>query len=185
MQNTSTWFALKNFNMHKAKILIFDNKITVATAQFVVLFGVAVIAPLFGQQLVTGTIVNFILFVAVFLLGAKSAVLISLFPSLIALSVGILPLILTPIIPFIIMSNIILVLVFKIFSKKDYWSAVIFASIAKFGFLSIVSFLVVSFSKSFLPFVGIIGGMQLITSLSGGLMAILFINSIRKNETKK
>jgi len=179
MQNTSVWFALKNFNMGKTKILTFDNKITIAVAQFIILFGIAVIAPLFGQQLVTGTIVNFILFVAVFLLGAKSAILIGLFPSLIALGVGILPLILFPIIPFIIASNILLILVFKIFSKINYWFAVISASIAKFVFLTIIGFLFISLSKNFLPLLGIISGMQLITSLSGGLMAVLFIHAIR------
>jgi len=171
--------------MNKTKILTLNNKAIVTTAQFVILFSTAIIAPLFGQQLITGTIVNFVLFATVFLLGTKNAILISLFPSLIALGVGILPLTLAPIIPFIIVSNIILVLVFEILSRTNYWLAVIFASIAKFVFLTIVSFLIISFSKIFLPFVGIISGMQLITSLSGGLMAILFINTIWKNKIKK
>jgi len=171
--------------MNRTRILIFNNTAVVAIVQFTVLFGVAVIAPLFGQQLIAGTVVNFILFISVFLLGAKSAILISLFPSLIALNVGILPSILIPIIPFIIASNIVLIMVFEVFRRTNHWSAMIFASVAKFLFLTIIGFLIVSFLKNLSPFISIIGGIQLITSLSGGLIAILFINTIWKNKIKK
>lgn len=171
--------------MNKVKILIFDDKITVATIQFVGLFSVAVIAPLFGHQLITGTVVNFILFITVFLLGIESATLISLFPSLIALGTGILPLTLAPIIPFIIASNIILIMVFKGLSKTNLWSAMISASITKFAFLTIVGLFAASFSGGFSSFITLINGTQLITSLSGGLGAILFIQILWKNKIKK
>ncbi len=175
MQNTSTGLALKRL----------DSKTAVAIIQFTVLFGIAVVAPLFGEQLITGTIVNFILFVSVFLLGTRSAILISLFPSLIALGVGILPSILIPIIPFIIVSNVLLIMTFGVLSKTNYWFAIVFASVAKFLFLTIIGFLAISSFKTLLPFINIIGGTQLITSLSGGLITILFINVIWKNKTKK
>ena len=79
---------------------------TIASIQFIALVGVATIAPLFHQQWVTGPIVNAMFIMAVALLGVQNAILLCLLPSTIALSVGLLPAILAPVIPFIIISNV-------------------------------------------------------------------------------
>jgi len=61
----------------------------------------AVVAPLFGQQLVTGTIVNATLFLAVMLAGLRGAAAVAVVPSLIALAVGTLPAVMAVMVPYI------------------------------------------------------------------------------------
>ena len=85
-----------------------------------ILVGAAALAPLLHSQLVTGTIVNATLFVAAMTLGFGAAAAIAAFPSLIALGVGNLPLMMAPLIPLIIVSNIVLIGVFMILKKYSY-----------------------------------------------------------------
>jgi len=82
-----------------------------AMTQFLSLAGVATILPFFIHlQWVTGPIVNAILIIALFLVGIRSALVICLLPSLMALSGGLLPAILAPVVPFIMIGNVIFVL---------------------------------------------------------------------------
>lgn len=82
-----------------------------AIAQFLSLAAVATLLPFFLHlQWVTGPIVNAILIIALFLVGIRSALVICLLPSLMALSGGLLPAILAPVVPFIMLGNVILVL---------------------------------------------------------------------------
>jgi len=85
-------------------------------AKFILLLALAIGAPVLGihSQWITGSIVNMVLILSVFLVGVRGAVLIGLLPSTIALGTGLLPAALAPMLPFIIISNIILVLVFSI-----------------------------------------------------------------------
>ena len=107
--------------MNQIKTLVFKKETGLILAQFASLVGIATLAPLLGQQAITGSIVNATLFISVMLLGVQGAVLIGLVPSLLALSVGLLPSILAPMIPFIIMGNILLVIVFNHFKERSYW----------------------------------------------------------------
>ena len=122
--------------------IILRKKIIVNAIGFVALVTVATIAPLFRLQPITGPIVNATLFIAVALLGAKNAILIGLLPSVIALSAGLLPAVLAPMIPFIMLSNAILIVVFGYLRKKNYWLAIVSASVLKFFFLFSVSSIV-------------------------------------------
>ncbi|HCP60545.1 MAG TPA: iron hydrogenase, partial [Dehalococcoidia bacterium] len=76
-----------------------------AVITFVVLLGIATVAPLSGSQFITGPIVNATLLIAVALLGMRDGILIGLIPSTIALATGLLPAVLAPMIPFIIVGN--------------------------------------------------------------------------------
>jgi hypothetical protein len=109
--------------------------IFVYAAKFTVLLGLAIAAPFLNFQAVTGTIVNATLIVAVAILGKKEAIAIGIFPSLISIVAGLLVPAAVPLIPFIILSNVILIFVFDFLRKKNYWRGVIFGSILKFSFL--------------------------------------------------
>jgi riboflavin transporter len=90
-------------------------------AKFILLLGLAIGAPILGihSQWITGPIVNAALILSVFLVGVRGAVLIGLLPSTIALGVGLLPAPLAAMVPFIIISNIILVFVISFFRHSD------------------------------------------------------------------
>jgi len=121
---------------------------TKALVSFIALSGAATILPFFIHvQLLTGPIINAIFVLALFLVGIRSALVICLIPSLMALSGGLLPAILAPVTPFIMIGNAIFVLVIDWFynnakdSNKGYWLGVILGAVLKFTFL----FLSVSF----------------------------------------
>jgi len=151
--------------------------------QFTILVGIATLAPLLRQQSITGSIVNASLLIAAVLLEAQNAILVGLIPSLIALSVGLLPSVLAPMIPFIMTGNTILILVFHYFRKRNYWLGVILASVLKFLFLLGTSSVVISLliKKETAPKVAMMMNWpQLFTALAGGLIAYLFLKSIKK-----
>ncbi len=100
------------------------------------------LAPLAGNQYVTGPLVNATLFLSAALLGPQAAVMVGLFPSLIALSVGLLPAVLAPMVPFIMTANALLIASFSLLRKRNSWLAAISASFLKFLFLSASSFAV-------------------------------------------
>jgi hypothetical protein len=124
--------------MSKIKTLIWSEKNQIAW-QFLALLSLTILAPLFRQQIITGSLVNAALFITTAKLGKKWGVLIAVVPSIIALSTGILPLVLAPFIPYIMISNIILVLVFDFLKNKNQEIAILGASFLKFAFLFICS----------------------------------------------
>jgi len=173
----------KKKNMNQIKTLTIKREIVFALIQFTVLVGVATMAPLLGQQSITGSIVNAVLFITVIVLGLPAAILAGLIPSLIALSVGLLPSILAPMIPFIMVGNITLVLVFNYLKDRNYWLGMISASILKFLFLFGTSSIMVNLilKKEIAQKMAIIMGLpQLLTALAGGLIAYLFLKSIKR-----
>ncbi len=152
-----------------------------AAARFALLLGVAVAAPFCHNQLITGSLVNATLFLAASLLGVEGAILIAWLPSLAALAVGTLPLVLAPLIPFIILSNILLILVFSFGSRGDnsrYWFRVLAAASLKFIFLISVSALIINLLHQ-KTLVGLaltmMGWPQLATALAGGVLAYLIL----------
>lgn len=152
-------------------------------AKFAALLSVASLAPLFSQQAITGSIVNATLFVSVILLGRQNAILIGLLPSLISLSAGLLVFALAPMVPFIMAGNVILILIFHSLSKRKYWLGVISAAFLKFVFLASTSNMITgSFLKK--EIAGQAAMMfswpQLFTAMAGGLIAYLFLKSIKK-----
>lgn len=104
--------------------------------------GVATALPmLIHLQWLTGPIVNAILIIVLFVVGIRSAMVLCLVPSLMALSGGLLPAVLAPIVPFIMISNTILVLTIDWFynsfkdQQKGYWIGLFVGATLKFLFL--------------------------------------------------
>ncbi len=170
--------------MYNEQTSILKNSLVVST-QLVSLVGIALVAPLFHQQLIAGSIVNATLFVATLLFGIQAGIMVGLLPSLIALSVGTLPTPLAPMIPYIMLANISLVLAFGYFKEKNFWLAVAVASLLKFVFLFVTSSFVVSlFLKKELT-QGILMMMswpQLLTAFLGGLIAYFVLKFYGRNK---
>jgi len=127
------------------------------------------------NQWITGTIVNAILFLAVWRVGFVNAALVAVLPSSIALLRGLLPAPMAVLIPFIILSNIILVAAF--YALKQYpLAGIVSASLAKFIFLfTITSY----FIKVASPLLAMMHWPQLFTALAGGLIAIRAVKTFK------
>ena len=168
--------------MNKIKTLVLKKENISILVKFVMLVGISTVAPLFGQQAITGPIVNATLFVSVILLGTQNAILVGLVPSLIALSVGLLPAVFAPMIPFIVVGNIILIMTFNYLKEKSFWLRVALAGILKFIFLFSISSTIINlfFKKEIASKVAIMMGWpQLFTALAGGLIAYIFLKSTK------
>lgn len=120
------------------------------------------------NQWITGTIVNALIFLAVWRVGIINTALVAALPSSIALMRGLLPAPMAVLIPYIIISNIILIAIFFLFPRFPLL-AVIFASLAKFIFLYVVT---TYFIKIAGPLVIMMHWPQLFTALAGGLIAV-------------
>ena len=141
-----------------------------------VFVGAAALAPLAHSQLVTGTIVNAALFGAVMLVGFRAAVSVAVIPSLIALAVGTLLMVMVPMIPFIMASNIVLAGTFALLKKANYWVAASAASVVKFGMLVLSANIILAamtHGKATAVLASMMGWPQLITALLGAGLAYL------------
>lgn len=169
--------------MALTKILTLNKEQTNVMIKFITLLGIISILPLFHQQWLTGPIINAVLIITVALLGIQNGILLGMLPSSIALSVGLLPAPLAPMIPFIIMSNALYVLGFNFLREKNFFAGIILGSVLKFIFLWCTSFLVVRLivqTEIAVKVAGIMGWPQLATALIGGIIAYGFLKSIKK-----
>jgi len=169
--------------MTQVKILTIKKDLALVLIRFALLLGIATLAPFFGNQAITGPIVNAALFLSVVFLGPQGAILVGLMPSLIALSIGLLPAILVPMVPFIMVGNTISVLVFSYLREKNYWLGAISASLLKFIFLAAASSIVIDLllKKEIAQKVAMMMiWPQFLTALGGGLIACLFLKSIKR-----
>lgn len=160
---------------------------SVAVLRFIALLSVALLAPALGVQALTGTLVNATLFIAAVLLGVPGAILIGIIPSAVSAMTGLLPAAILPMVPFIILSNVLLIVTFSALRRKSYWTGVALASAIKFVFLSGVSSLVIGY---FVPekiadkIALMMSYPQLFTALSGGILAYFVLGIIKKVEKK-
>lgn len=156
--------------------------IAIKTFQLSIFVALAVAAPYFGHQLITGSIVNALLFISVGVMGIESAFLLCLIPSLISIYTGLLPIALAPMIPFIMTGNALLVLVFWGLKNKSFWFGAISASVVKFIFIwSVGTLLANSVLSGIAPKLALmISWPQLATALLGACIAYLFLKIIRK-----
>jgi len=151
--------------------------------KFTTLLGIAVAAPFFHFQAVTGTIVNAILIITTVILGRKEAIMISIFPSIISIITGLLIPAILPLVPFIILSNIILIFTFDFLRKRNYWKGVIFGSILKFSFLYISGIVLIKIFEwnSLAKIIAMMfSWQQLLTALSGGIVAFAVLRVLKK-----
>lgn len=170
--------------MERIKANILNREKTLAMTKFAVILGLSVLAPMFKIQMITGPMVNALLFIATVMLGPYSAILIGLLPSAFSIAAGLLPWILAPMIPFIMISNAILILTFHYFYKKNYWLGVAAASVFKYAFLFITSQTLVNLimkgASAAKAAVIMMSWPQLITALIGGIVAYFFLKFIKK-----
>jgi len=169
--------------MEKTKVLALPKVKIGALIQFIALVGIATAAPFFLSQAITGPIVNATLFIAVVLLGSGSAILVGLIPSLVSLSAGLLPAVLAPMIPFIMVGNTVLILIFAALRKKNYWAGMISASALKALWLFATSSVVINLllKKEIASQVALMMSWpQLLTALAGGVLAFIFLKFLKK-----
>lgn len=170
--------------MPQIKALALNRAQIISLTKFASLLALAIAAPIIGEQSITGTIVNAVLFITVALLGLKSALAIAVLPSLFALAFGTLPKPLAIFIPFIITSNALLCLVFYKLKNINFGLAMISSSIIKFLFLlgwSQLLFNVLMPSKLSPKILLMMSWPQLYTALLGGVAAWFILRLTRKS----
>jgi len=155
-------------------------------AWFIGLMAVASILPRFiHNQFITGPIINATLFLGAVTLGTGNAMLISLVPSVVALSSGLLPIPLAPMIPFIMISNAILIIVFNYARKINFGAGAILASLTKYVFLYGTSYLVAHMILQKTIAAKAAATMmtwpQLVTALVGALIAFGLLKVLKKD----
>lgn len=158
--------------------------------RFIALAGVALILPFFIHlQWISGPIINAILILILFLVGIRSAMIVALVPSLMALAGGLLPAILSPVVPFIMISNAIFVLsIDRIYdwsknSSQGYWIGVLTGAVLKFLFLYIsVSFITKLLIKQELAVkvAQMMSWPQLATAILGGMIAWVILKWLKR-----
>ena len=152
-----------------------------AIAQFAGLASVAMFLPyLIHVQWITGPIVNAVLIVTLLKFGFRNAIAIAVVPSLMALSGGLLPIVLAPVVPFIMIGNMILISCvdwsYNNFKDKvkGYWFGVLLGASLKFLFLffsvNIISGLLIQ-QELAVKVAQMMSWPQLYTALLGGVIA--------------
>ena len=159
-------------------------------AQFLALAGTATILPFFIHlQWLTGPIVNAILILTLLLVGIRSALVLCMIPSLMALSGGLLPAIMAPVVPFIMIGNAILVLAVDWFytniknNSKGFAIGVIVGAALKFIFLffsvSIISDLLIK-QELAIKVAQMMSWTQFATAISGGMLAWIALKWLKR-----
>ena len=151
---------------------------------FSALLAISVVVPsLIHSQYVTGPLVNAMLLIAVVLLGPFEAVMIGIIPSTVALSSGLLPLVLAPMVPFIMISNAIFIALFHYIRPKSFSLGVVVGGLVKFAFLygAVTLLMKTMLSEALVSTLAIMMGYpQFLTALIGGVIAFLFLRSLKK-----
>ena len=162
--------------MKTKSIALMETKVLAKAGLFAIFLAVSIFAPFLRNQFITGPIVNALLFLSTAFLGIPAGILLGFLPSVFARIIGLLPAPLLPMIPYIIISNIILVLSFGILRKKSFWPAVFVSSGLKFLFLFLASSLIINFFfKNGLSskIASMMSWPQLATALFGGVIAFM------------
>jgi hypothetical protein len=165
-----------------SRVMIKEDVFAYAT-KFTILLGLAVAAPFFHFQAVTGTIVNSVLIIAVMILGRKEAITIGIFPSLISIVAGLLNPAVISLVPFIILSNVILIFAVSLIGRENYWKGVVTGSISKFVFLSLAGIILVRVFEwnSMTKIIAMMfSWQQLFTALAGGIVAYATLKVLKR-----
>ena len=163
---------------------------TVAISQFLALAGIATAVPFFFHiQWATGPMVNAILIIALFILGIRAAFLLCLIPSLMALAGGLLPPVMAPIVPFIMISNVLFVFTIDYFYRnhknaiQGFWMGVVIGSTLKYLFLYFNTSLMMNLilKKEIADKVAsIMSWSQFATALAGGFIAFGILKWLKR-----
>lgn len=143
------------------------------------------------QQFLTGPIINALLILSFLYLGKNKALFLALIPSTVALSRGLLPLTLAPMVPFIMISNCLYLLIFaklQTNSQIKNFLAILLSAIIKAAFLFIVSKLLME-NMLVAPLASKIAVMmswpQLWTAILGGVLALLIDSGLKKKYVRE
>lgn len=175
--------------MSLTKIQTIEKVDTAEMAWLLGLVSVATFLPfVLHLQLLTGPIINAILIVTLIVVGIRSALVVALIPSMMALAGGLLPLVLAPTIPFIMLSNVLMLLCVdwlynRSFDVKGFGLGVIIGSSVKSIFLFVLASFVIRLignpiATQMVP--KLFGILQLATALAGGLIAFVFLKFIKR-----
>jgi len=160
------------------------------TYYFAFALGVSVFLPFFIHlQWFTGPLINALLIIVLFVSGIRLASTLSIVPSIVALSSGLLPIPLAPMVPFIILSNLIFVyFIDYIYNRiKDgfnaYWTACITSSFLKFLVLLLSSYSVAKILHNQVllsKILTVFGWMQFVNAILGSVIAWLFLRWLKR-----
>ncbi len=161
-----------------------------AIAKFLALASIATVVPFYIHfQWITGPLVNAILIIVLFLLGIRSALVLCFVPSLMALIGGLLPVVLAPVVPFIMLGNVILILSIEwVYNNirnqyRGYWLGLALGASLKFLFLflsvNIVSRLLIK-KELAVAVARMMSWPQLATALTGGLIAWVILRKLKR-----
>ena len=135
-------------------------------------------------QIITGTVVNALIFTASEKLDRKSLLPILILPSLGALTHGVLfgpqTLFLAYFLPFIWLGNFIQASVFSLTKQQTYPSRVLAASVSKYLLLSLAANIYYQVHVVPQLFVTSMGIIQLVTACMGGLFSYFIIQSLKE-----
>lgn len=140
-------------------------------------------------QWLVGTIVNTALFLAVVFLPKKYYLPIIVLPSLAVLARGLIfgpsTMFLVYFIPFIWLSNLVLMLVFKKLSiNLKYIYSIPLAAVVKFALLFLVANIYLGFSLVPGVFLQAMGVFQFLTALAGGAIALLIFSIYERRDSR-
>ena len=162
-------------------------KLLVARLDFII-YSLAFFIPFFisHPQLLTGAVVNCLLFIAIQKFSYKKIVPVVVLPSLGAILNGVLfgpaTIFLYYFLPFIWISNLILIWTFSKLLKKNYFLAVLSSSFLKALFLFAIANLYVNLRIVPKVFLTAMGAVQLITALSGGVFSYFILLKTKRHE---
>jgi hypothetical protein len=141
------------------------------------------VPALVNEQAIVGPIVNASLILSLIFLGQSQALILAILPSTAALSSGLLPVAMAPMIPFIILSNIVYLKTFAFLDEKNSSVvAILIAAFLKSLFLSIVVRTIMFNLLSPVVTDNLINMMtwpQLWTAVAGGCLAIAIKKHVR------
>ncbi len=153
-------------------------------AVFALFFAIIAVVPMYlHTQWFTGPLVNAILIMTCLLVGPMEAIILGLIPSSVALSSGLLPLPLAPMVPFIMMANAAFIAIFAYMASTNYWIALVLAALVKFAFLSLSVSMVMAnmLPDSLVQNLAIMMSWpQLVTALIGGVVAFGILKSVER-----
>lgn len=171
--------------MNNSKVLVATQDKALNKFGFIFCLGIVLLAPLLLTQSITGPAVNMALFLSAYIYGLKKESLtIALIPSIVALSIGQLPIVLLPMVPFIVAGNIFLMYFFSISFHKtnNYLLSVFTASVIKFFVLYLASqILIILFANTlFTKFSIMMSWPQLASAIIGGLASYSIVRFLNR-----
>ncbi len=178
---------LRNKNRLQAQSSASQSQTTQAPLYFALLLAVGIVPLFIHNQAITGVFVNFILIFTCLKLGIRSALPLAFVPSIAAVSSGMFPLPLAPMIPFIMAGNIVLVLIIHFFKHNDSlfqhncFVTLTLAALAKFALLYSTSHFL---AQHFLPqmwfdkVMVMMSWPQFATAMVGGIFAFLVMKGL-------